>query len=86
MKRELTCGELVRGMRVTWEWSGGAAELAASKRVRPVGRVVAHQDLPSMSKTIEVGIQTDDDPVWVLDPEQMIAKGRKIFAADEVVG
>lgn len=86
MARELTLDELVRGTRVAWEWSGVAAGIAAEKRVRPVGRVVTHEDLPSMSKAIEVGIQVDDDLVWVMDPRQMIAKGRKIYSVDEVAG
>ena len=86
MARELPLDELVRGARVTWEWSGVAAGIAAERDVRPIGRVVTHEDLPTMSKTIEVGIQTDDDPVWVLDPRQMTAKGRKIFAAEELDG
>jgi hypothetical protein len=28
----------------------------------------------------------DDDLVWVMDPRQMIAKGRKIYSVDEVAG
>jgi hypothetical protein len=86
MKRELALADLVRGTRVAWEWSGAIADLAAAKNVRPIGRVVTHEDLPLMTRNIEIGIQTDDDPLWVISPKLMVAKGRKIFAADEVTG
>lgn len=82
MRRELILTELVRGTKVAWEWSGPVAELARAKGVRPVGRVITHEDLPTMTARIEVGIQTDDDPAWVLNPVEMLAKGRKILAAD----
>lgn len=86
MKRELSFAELVRGASVTWDWSGPVAGLAAERNVRSIGRVITHEDLPSMAQTIEIGIRTDDDPLWVLDPKLMLAKGRKIFAVDEIAG
>lgn len=75
--RELTLADLARGTRVTWEWSPVSTALANEKTVRPLGRVVTREDLPLMG--IELGIQADDDISWVLDPAQMIAKGKKIF-------
>lgn len=83
MRRELILTELVRGVRVTWEWSDTIAALASAKGVRPIGHVITHQDLPTMTGNMEVGIQTDDDPAWVLNPAEMLAKGRKIHVADD---
>lgn len=84
-RQELTVDDLAPGLRVTWEWPNGPTGDAAQERgVRPLGRVVTKADLPHMA--CEVGVQTEDDPSWVMDPIQMIGKGRKIFAADGFAG
>lgn len=56
-----------------------ASENAKSASIRPVGRVVTREDLPRLG--CEIGIQTEDDQNWVLDPVLMLAKGRKLYAA-----
>lgn len=79
--KALELSDLVRGARVTWAWSGVAAELAQERGIRPFGHVITHDDLPTLASNLQVAIQTDDDPTWVVDPALMIAKGRKIYAA-----
>ena len=83
--QELTVDDLTPGLRVTWEWpSGPTGDTARERGVRSVGRVVIKAELPRMA--CDVGVQTEDDPSWVVDPIQMIGKGRKIFAADGFAG
>ena len=83
--QELAVADLAPGLRVSWEWSNGPiGDVARARGVRPLGRVVTKADLPHMA--CEVGVQTEDDPSWVVDPLQMIGKGRKIFVVDGFAG
>lgn len=81
MVKALKLSDLVRGTRVTWEWSGAAGTLATERGVQPLGHVITREDLPTLDSNLQVAIQTDDDPAWVVDPARMMAKGRQIFAA-----
>lgn len=81
----LTMTDLERGMVVTWEWSAGTKDLAERRNVRPIGRVVTHEDLLTMSAAVKIGIQTLDDPLWVIDPATILTKGRLLLPADPPV-
>lgn len=76
--------DIERGMLVAWDWSEDMVGLASKRGVRPVGRVVTQEDLPSMS-TVEgpCNIQCLDDAAWLLSPDTMLRKGREIRAFED---
>lgn len=83
MTKALTVDDLVPGTIVTWEWPESLASEAHKRGVRPIGRVVTHEDIRFMSSITKVGIQIEDDPLWIFDPVQVIAKGAKLFEIED---
>lgn len=77
----LTLDDLKRGMLIRWDWPEGLRELAARGQVRPIGRVITRDDLPTMSKRTRLAVQTVDDPTWVIDPAVVLAKGGSLYRA-----
>ncbi len=75
--------DLARGMLVEWRWPvGGTGDLAAENGVRPLGRVVTREDLPTMSEQDgPLGVQTLDAAWWVLSPATVLAKGGRFWRA-----
>ncbi len=66
--------QLKRGMLV--RWAGVSRSVAKESGVRSLGRVVTRKDYPYM--VCKIGIACLDDPHWVLDPKQLLERGRVI--------
>lgn len=83
-RKEINLADMKRGLIVSWDWiEEGAGKLAMDKGIRPIGRIVTREDLPHMSVRESVfGVQTLDDPHWVLSPITMLEKGRKLYLVD----
>ena len=72
--------DLRRGDLVEWDWiPTGYGALAIERGLRPLGRVVTRDDLPTMS-VLEghLNIQLLDDEMWVLSVQTMLEKGRTL--------
>ena len=80
----INISDLTRGLFVSWDWATGlSGTLATSKGIRPIGRVVTRDDLPHMhTDDSDLGVQTLDDPNWIINPSIFTEKGRILYLAD----
>lgn len=85
MTNPLKLADMTRGRVVSFEWPNHpTGDLAKEKGLRPLAKVVTKEDLPNMGDG-PIGLQLLDDPMWVMNPELAMSKGRKFFAAPENV-
>ncbi len=80
----LAYADLRRGMLVEWRWSPGMADMASRTGVRPIGRVITREDMPTMDEGEgPLGIQALDAAWWVVGPRAFLAKGGRLWTAAE---